>query len=231
MSRSAGRGDVDRLRKTAVHDCDARLCRWPATSFTVAEDVRIAHGLGEGGERVADDELFRRWQVARLTEPLYRLQIRSATKADFNHERYDLIQLALRAIDYVVTRQASMDGTVTPDELVAHLAVLARRLTPGRPRPALGSGGTADPGQPAERRPSPTRGVGRACRPRRVACAPFLQFSPAAAARRRRRTAAVRDRRGGDALPAGARRRLRPKSASSDGLHDQISAVFSFRDC
>jgi hypothetical protein len=88
------------------------------------------HGLGEGGELVADDELFRRWQVARLTEPLYRLQIRSATKADFNHERYDLVQLALRAIDYVVTHQASMDGTVTPDELVAHLAGLARRLAP-----------------------------------------------------------------------------------------------------
>ena len=80
---------------------------------------------------MADDELYRRWQVARLTEPLHRLEIRSATKADFDHARYDLVQLALRAIDYVVTHQASMTGTVTPDELVAHLAGLARRLAPG----------------------------------------------------------------------------------------------------
>jgi hypothetical protein len=82
---------------------------------------------------LSDDELFRRWQVARLTEPLHRLEIRSATKADFNHNRYDLVQLALRAIDYVVANQASLDGTVTPDELVAHLAGLARRLSPDDP--------------------------------------------------------------------------------------------------
>ncbi|MEX5710501.1 hypothetical protein AB1484_19880 [Parafrankia sp. FMc6] len=82
---------------------------------------------------MADDELYRRWQVARLTEPLHRLEIRSATKADFNHVRYDLVQLALRAIDYVVAHQASMEGTVTPDELVAHLAGLARRLSPDDP--------------------------------------------------------------------------------------------------
>ena len=82
---------------------------------------------------MADDELFRRWQVARLTEPLHRLEIRSATKADFNHTRYDLVQLALRAIDYVVAHQASLEGTVTPDELVAHLTTLARRLSPDDP--------------------------------------------------------------------------------------------------
>jgi hypothetical protein len=82
---------------------------------------------------LSDDELFRRWQVARLTEPLHRLEIRSATKADFNHNRYDLVQLALRAIDYVVGHQASLEGTVTPDELVAHLTTLARRLSPDDP--------------------------------------------------------------------------------------------------
>lgn len=80
-----------------------------------------------------DDELYRRWQVARLTEPLHRLAIRSATKADFAHDRYDLVQLALRAIDHVVTHQASMAGTVTPDEVIAHLSTLARRMAPDDP--------------------------------------------------------------------------------------------------
>jgi hypothetical protein len=80
-----------------------------------------------------DDELYRRWQVARLTEPLHRLAIRSAAKADFEHDRYDLVQLALRAIDHVVTHQASMSGTVTPDEVIAHLSTLARRMAPDDP--------------------------------------------------------------------------------------------------
>jgi len=40
---------------------------------------------GRKEKAVPDDELYRRWQVA-LTEPLHRLQIRSAPKADFNHE-------------------------------------------------------------------------------------------------------------------------------------------------
>ncbi|MFG1923301.1 hypothetical protein [Cryptosporangium sp. NPDC048952] len=82
---------------------------------------------------MADEELYRRWQVARLTEPLHRLEIRSATKADFNRARYDLVQLALRAIDYVVTHQASMTGTVTPVELLGHLTTMARRLAPDDP--------------------------------------------------------------------------------------------------
>lgn len=80
-----------------------------------------------------EDELYRRWQVARLTEPIHRLAIRSAAKADFDHDRYDLVQLALRAIDYVVTHQASMAGTVTPDEVVTHLSALARRMAPDDP--------------------------------------------------------------------------------------------------
>jgi hypothetical protein len=90
-------------------------------------------GLGiEAAPRAApsDDGLYGRWQALQLLSPVYGLLERGAPRAGFDHTRYDLAQLALRAIDFVVANQATLEGSVTPDRVLDHLSQLARRMSP-----------------------------------------------------------------------------------------------------
>ncbi|MFC9434461.1 hypothetical protein [Nocardia sp. NPDC057030] len=64
---------------------------------------------------------------------MFELLNRAAPRAEFDHRNYDLAQLALRLIDYVVIHQASLDGSVTPASAVDHLTQLARRMHPNDP--------------------------------------------------------------------------------------------------
>lgn len=41
---------------------------------------------------------------------MFELINRAAPRADFAHQRYDLAQLALRLLDFVVINQASLEG-------------------------------------------------------------------------------------------------------------------------
>ena len=80
------------------------------------------------------DEVLRRWKAFRLAEPVYRLTIRGAPKAGVDQERFDLIQLALNGIDFVVSQQASIEGSVSPGRVIDHLTQIAVRMSPGDPR-------------------------------------------------------------------------------------------------
>ncbi|MEG8184451.1 hypothetical protein [Nocardia terpenica] len=64
---------------------------------------------------------------------MFELLNRGAPRAEFDHRGYDLAQLALRLIDYVVLNQASLEGAVTPNAAVDHLTQLARRMNPEDP--------------------------------------------------------------------------------------------------
>lgn len=80
------------------------------------------------------DNVQRRWKAFRLAEPVYRLTIRGAPKAQIDQDRFDLVQLALHGIDVVVSQQASIDGSVSLGRVIDHLAQVAARMAPGDPR-------------------------------------------------------------------------------------------------
>ena len=79
------------------------------------------------------DDLYARWQTTQLLGPVFALVERGAPRADLDHERYDLVQLALRAVDFVVVNQASVDGSVGLDRILDHLTQFARRMCPDDP--------------------------------------------------------------------------------------------------
>jgi hypothetical protein len=79
-------------------------------------------------------DLHGRWETLQLLRPVFELLNRAAPRADFDHQRYDLAQLALRLIDYVVLNQASLDSSVSPAAVVDHLTQLARSMHPGDPQ-------------------------------------------------------------------------------------------------
>lgn len=79
------------------------------------------------------DDLYPRWQTTQLLGPVFAMVERGAPRADFDHERYDLAQLALRTIDFVVVNQASVDGSVGLDRILDHLTHAARRMAPDDP--------------------------------------------------------------------------------------------------
>lgn len=68
-----------------------------------------------------------------LLAPAFEVISRGAPRAGFDHTRYDLAQLVLRTIDFVVTNQASLEGSVTPTRAIDHLSGLARRMAPDDP--------------------------------------------------------------------------------------------------
>ncbi|HMC39021.1 MAG TPA: hypothetical protein VKI19_05110 [Acidimicrobiales bacterium] len=76
------------------------------------------------------DGLYGRWQTLQLLGPVFELTKRAAPRADFDHVRYDLAQLALHAVDHVVGRQASLEGSVSPERVIDHLRDLAERMAP-----------------------------------------------------------------------------------------------------
>jgi hypothetical protein len=79
-------------------------------------------------------DLKSRWRTLRLLDPVYELLNRAAPRADFNHTGYDLAQLALQLVDYVVVNQASLDGSVSPAATVDHLTQVARRMNSTAPQ-------------------------------------------------------------------------------------------------
>jgi hypothetical protein len=79
------------------------------------------------------NDVERRWRTLQLVAPVFQLLERAAPRAELDHERYDLGQLALRAIDFVVSHQASIEGSVSPGRVVDHLTDLARRMSPDDP--------------------------------------------------------------------------------------------------
>jgi tetratricopeptide (TPR) repeat protein len=68
-----------------------------------------------------------------LLGPVFELLNRAAPRADIDHRSYDLAQLALRLIDYVVHNQATLEGAVSLDSVTDHLMQVARRMHPGDP--------------------------------------------------------------------------------------------------
>jgi tetratricopeptide (TPR) repeat protein len=78
-------------------------------------------------------ELKDRWKTLQLLGPVFELLNRAAPRADIDHRSYDLAQLALRLIDYVVHHQASLEGAVSLDSVTDHLTQVARRMYPGDP--------------------------------------------------------------------------------------------------
>lgn len=85
--------------------------------------------VGQHARRPFTD-LHGRWQTLQLLSPVFELLKRAAPRAEFDHRNYDLGQLSLRLIDYVVVHQASLEGSVTPTSAVDHLTQLARRMHP-----------------------------------------------------------------------------------------------------
>jgi hypothetical protein len=90
-------------------------------------------GVARGGTSLSGDDVERRWRTLQLVAPVYQLLERAAPRAQLDHERYDLGQLALRAVDFVVGHQASIEGSVGPARVVDHLTDLARRMSPDDP--------------------------------------------------------------------------------------------------
>ncbi|WP_155725995.1 hypothetical protein, partial [Mycobacterium avium] len=78
-------------------------------------------------------ELKDRWKTLQLLSPVFELLNRAAPRADIDHRGYDLAQLALRLIDYVVHNQASLEGAVSLDSVTDHLTQVARRMHPADP--------------------------------------------------------------------------------------------------
>jgi hypothetical protein len=58
--------------------------------------------MGKDGVPPLGDNIERRWRTLQLVAPVLQLLERAAPRAELDHERYDLGQLALRAIDFVV---------------------------------------------------------------------------------------------------------------------------------
>ncbi|PEG33444.1 hypothetical protein CQY20_30710 [Mycolicibacterium agri] len=78
-------------------------------------------------------DLKDRWKTLQLLGPVFELLNRAAPRADIDHRSYDLAQLALRLIDYVVHNQASLEGSVSLDSVTDHLTQVARRMHPDDP--------------------------------------------------------------------------------------------------
>lgn len=78
-------------------------------------------------------DLKDRWKTLQLLGPVFELLHRAAPRADIDHRSYDLAQLALRLVDYVVHNQASLEGAVSPESVIDHLTQAARRMHPGDP--------------------------------------------------------------------------------------------------
>ena len=78
-------------------------------------------------------ELKDRWKTLQLLGPVFELLNRGGPRADIDHRAYDLAQLALRLIDYVVHNQASLEGAVSLDSVIDHLTQVARRMHPHDP--------------------------------------------------------------------------------------------------
>ena len=77
------------------------------------------------------EELYGRWQTLQLLGPVFELTKRAAPRADFDHTRYDLAQLVLRAVDHLVVQEASLEiglitGTWTRSEVSGALVRAAR---------------------------------------------------------------------------------------------------------
>jgi hypothetical protein len=89
--------------------------------------------MGKDGRGLTGDDVERRWRTMQLVAPVFHLLERAAPRAELDHERYDLGQLALRTIDFVVAHQASIEGSVSPERVVDHLTDLARRMCPDDP--------------------------------------------------------------------------------------------------
>lgn len=64
----------------------------------------------------------------------------SALRANIDHHQYDLAQLSLRLIDYVVHNQASLEGAVSLESLMDHLTQSARKMNPDDPDRPLRQG-------------------------------------------------------------------------------------------
>lgn len=78
-------------------------------------------------------DVERRWKTLQLVSPVFQLIERAAPRADIDHEKYDLGQLALRVIDFVVAHQATIEGSVSPSRVLDHVTDLARRMCPDDP--------------------------------------------------------------------------------------------------
>ena len=89
--------------------------------------------VGQDDGRARLDDVERRWRTLQLVAPVFQLLERGAPRAELDHERYDLGQLALRAVDFVVAHQASIEGSVSPGRVVDYLTELARRMCPDDP--------------------------------------------------------------------------------------------------
>lgn len=100
-----------------------------------ANGMRQRRGMTEPIAATAKQgaDLYGRWQALQLLQPVFDLLNRAAPRADFDHRSYDLAQLAIHLIDYVVLHQASLEGSVNPDSIVDHVAQIARRMNPGDP--------------------------------------------------------------------------------------------------
>lgn len=90
-------------------------------------------GVVESEGTPIGEDVERRWRTMQLVAPVFHLLERAAPRAELDHERYDLGQLALRAVDFVVAHQASIEGSVGPERVVDHLTDLARRMSPDDP--------------------------------------------------------------------------------------------------
>jgi hypothetical protein len=89
--------------------------------------------MGKDGVPLSGDNVERRWRTLQLVAPVFQLLERAAPRAELDHERYDLGQLALRAIDFIVGHQASIEGSVSPERVIDHVTGLARRMCPDDP--------------------------------------------------------------------------------------------------
>ena len=78
-------------------------------------------------------DLKDRWKTLQLLSPVFDVINRSAPRANIDHHQYELAQLSLRLIDYVVHNQASLEGAVSLDSLMDHLTQAARKMNPDDP--------------------------------------------------------------------------------------------------
>lgn len=80
-----------------------------------------------------ESDLKGRWKTLQLLGPVFELLNRAAPRADIDHRSYDLAQLALRLIDYIVQHRASLEGSVSLNAATDHLSQIARRMHPSDP--------------------------------------------------------------------------------------------------
>ena len=95
--------------------------------------LELNGSMDKGGVSQSGDDVERRWRTLQLVAPVFQLLERAAPRAELDHERYDLGQLALRAIYFVVGHQASIEGSVSPERVVDHVTGLAGRMCPDDP--------------------------------------------------------------------------------------------------